>query len=205
MIVIISIFIFYRRFFSMDAKLEKNKISTNTVRSRVTTRDISQTGLLTALVFIATYFIQFKLPIFSQGGLVHTGTVVAYIAAVVFGPKKGALAGAFGMGIFDILSGWAIWAPFTFVIRGVMGYMLGKFAYANDKNGENIVYNIIGLVVSGAWMMGGYYLTEVFLYHNWITPIGSLPGDATQLAFALFLGVPIAAVLKKAFKRANII
>ena len=35
------------------------------------------------------------------------------------------LAGAFGMGLFDLLSGWTAWAPFTFIIVGAMGYVVG--------------------------------------------------------------------------------
>ncbi len=41
------------------------------------------------------------------------------------------------MSLFDLISGWTLWAPFTFIVRGVMGYLLGKIAWANGNNGNN--------------------------------------------------------------------
>ena len=60
-----------------------------------------------------------------NGGLIHLGNVPLFIAAFVYGKKTGAIAGAFGMGLFDLLSGWALWAPFTFIIVGAMGFLAG--------------------------------------------------------------------------------
>lgn len=169
------------------------------------TKDIVLTGLLTALVFVSTYFIQFRLPISINGGLVHMGNVMLFATAIVFGPKKGAIAGAFGMGLFDIVSGWAAWAPFTFVIRGVMGLIVGSVANANGRNGENIGYNILGILISSVWMIGGYYVAEGILYGNWVAPVTSIPGNITQLVVGLVLGVPLAIALKKIAKRANLV
>lgn len=65
-------------------------------------------------------FINIRLPLASTGGLVHLGNTMLFIAAIVFGKRKGVIAGAFSIGLFDLLSAWAIWAPFTFVVRGVI-------------------------------------------------------------------------------------
>ena len=56
-----------------------------------------------------------------------------FIVAIVFGKEKGAIAGAVGMAIFDLSSGWALWAPFTFVVRGIMGYMIGSIAWSKNR------------------------------------------------------------------------
>jgi len=167
------------------------------VKSKFKTKDMVETALLTALVFVATSFINIRLPIAASGGLVHLGTAMLVIASVVFGKEKGAIAGAVGMAIFDLSSGWALWAPFTFIIRGVMGYILGYISYSNNKKGENIIINIVALIISGVWMIGGYYLTEVILYGNWFSPIASVPGDITQIIMALIIGIPMAKILKK--------
>lgn len=89
---------------------------TKSTKSYTTTRvsDLIQTAMLIALVFVATLFINIKLPITANGGLVHLGTAMLFITSILFGPKKGAMAGAFGMGLFDLISGWTLWAPFTF-------------------------------------------------------------------------------------------
>lgn len=108
-------------------------------QTKVNTKDLVETALLVALVYIATRFINIRLPIAASGGLVHLGNTMLFISAIVFGPKKGAAAGAFGMGLFDLLSEWAMWAPFTFVVRGIMGYIIGKIAWSNGRNGDNML------------------------------------------------------------------
>ena len=165
--------------------------------SKFTTKDLVETALLTALVFVATAFINIKLPILSSGGLVHLGNVMLFAAAILFGKKKGAIAGAIGMALFDLSSGWALWAPFTFIVRGVMGYIVGAISYSKDRNGNNFLVNILAVVVSGIWMIIGYYITEVILYGNLLAPVASIPGNITQLAVGLVLGLPLAKILKK--------
>ena len=172
----------------------------NRTKSKFKTKDMVETALLTALVFVATYFINIKLPIAANGGLVHLGTAMLVIASVVFGKEKGAIAGAVGMAIFDLSSGWALWAPFTFLIRGAMGYVLGAISYSNNKNGENIILNIFAVIVSGILMIGGYYISEVILYGNWLSPMASIPGDITQIVMALIIGIPMAKILKRYVK-----
>ena len=175
-------------------------MQTSKINSNSKTRDLVETALLTALVFIATYWIQFQLPIGGNGGLVHLGTAMLFITSIVFGKKKGAISAAIGMALFDLLTGWGAWAPFTFVIRGIMGYVLGAIAYSGNRNGENIIVNTFAVILSGAWMIAGYYTTEVILYGNWLAPVASIPGDITQIVMALIIGIPMSKILKKYVK-----
>ena len=169
----------------------------NKERSKFSTKDLVETALLTTLVFVATAFINIRLPILSSGGLVHLGNVILFAAAILFGKKKGAIAGAVGMAIFDLSSGWALWAPFTLVVRGIMGYIVGTIAYSNNKNGDNFLIKILAVFVSGIWMIIGYYITEVILYGNLLAPVASIPGNITQLVVGLVLGLPLAKILKR--------
>ncbi|MCX8130528.1 MAG: ECF transporter S component [Clostridia bacterium] len=168
-----------------------------TVRTGLKARDIVITGLLIALVFISTKFINITLPVSINGGLIHLGNVALFMSAIVFGGRKGAAAGAFGMALFDIMSPYAAWAPFTFIVRGIMGYIIGSVAHAKGKNGNNVILNTAAIVLGGIWMMAGYYLTEVVLYGNWIAPVTSIPGNVTQIVIGAILGLPAAFALKK--------
>ncbi|MBQ1187873.1 MAG: ECF transporter S component, partial [Peptococcaceae bacterium] len=71
---------------------------------RHSTKDMVLAGMGIALVFVAT-LINIKLPI-GQGGLIHLGNVPLFLFAILFGRKTGAIAGAFGMGLFDLMGGW---------------------------------------------------------------------------------------------------
>nr|WP_106783163.1 ECF transporter S component [Lysinibacillus timonensis] len=165
--------------------------------TRNKTFDLIITALLIALVFVSTVFLNIKLPISANGGLVHLGTAMLFIASILFGPKKGAIAGSVGMALFDIVGGWTLWAPITFVARGLQGFIVGKIAWSSGRTGNSIALNLIGMIVSMPFMIAVYYVGEGILYGNWIAPMASIPGDLVQNILGLIIAIPVCVVLKK--------
>ena len=161
------------------------------------TLDLIMTSMLVALVFLSTFFLNIKLPISVNGGLVHLGTGMLFIASILFGPKKGALAGAIGMGLFDIVGGWLLWAPITIVARGLQGFIVGKIAWSNGRKGSRLALNVTATIVSIPFMIAVYYFGEVILYGNWIVPLTSIPGDLLQNALGMIIAIPVCVALKK--------
>ena len=161
------------------------------------TLDLIMTSMLVALVFLSTFFLNIKLPISVNGGLVHLGTAMLFIASILFGPKKGALAGAIGMGLFDLVGGWLLWAPITIVARGLQGFIVGKIAWSNGRKGSSLALNIMATIVSIPFMIAVYYFGEVILYGNWIVPLTSIPGDLLQNALGMIIALPVCIALKK--------
>lgn len=140
-------------------------------------------ALFIALTLVATWLINIRLPFMGSGGLIHLGNVPLFVAAMLFGRKTGAIAGAFGMGLFDLMSGWTAWAPFTFVIVGFMGYTVGLIA--EKKPFKNMTLNnILSIFLAIIIKIVGYYFTEVILYGNWVLPLGSVPGNILQVGVA---------------------
>lgn len=164
-------------------------------QTRTKTFDLVLTAILSAFVLIAT-MINIKLPI-GQGGLIHLGTAMLFIVAILFGPKKGALAGAIGMGLFDIFGGWAIWAPTTIVARALQGYIVGKIAWSNGHRGDNVNRNIWAAVASTPVMLAMYYIGQGIMYNNWVAPLASIPGDLIQSVVGLLIAIPLCLALKK--------
>lgn len=166
-------------------------------KSRTATYDLVITALFTALVYVATWLINIRLPLVGSGGLIHLGNVPLFVAGMLFGRKTGAWAGALGMGLFDLMSGWTAWAPFTFVIVGCMGYSIGLIAekkpfrsmFAND---------VLSVIVAIIIKIVGYYFAEVILYGNWVAPLGSIPGNIIQVGVA---GVIVVACIGQLRKR----
>ncbi|MGE8207294.1 ECF transporter S component [Heyndrickxia sp. NPDC080065] len=159
------------------------------------TKAIVINALFIALTLVATMFINIRLPIMGNGGLIHLGNVPLFIAALVYGKKTGAVVGAFGMGLFDLLSGWAIWAPFTFIIVGAMGFVVGLIS--EKVPGNRILVNTLAVAFALIIKVVGYYFAEVILYGNWIQPFGSIPGNIMQVVLAGIIVVPLAARIKK--------
>lgn len=169
----------------------------NSTSSSIHTKDLIITAMCIALVFVATLFLNIRLPISVNGGLVHLGTAMLFITTLLFGPKKGMIIGAVGMGLFDLFSGWTMWAPFTFVTRGLQAWIVGTIAYSAYRNANSIPFNVMGILVSVPVMLAGYYLCEGIIFGNWIAPATSIPGNLLQNAVGLVIAIPVVAALKK--------
>ncbi|OEC01814.1 membrane protein [Lysinibacillus sphaericus] len=161
------------------------------------TFDLILSAMLIALVFVATLTLNIKLPIKANGGLVHLGTGMLFIASILFGPKKGAIAGAIGMGLFDVVSGWTLWAPITIVARGLQGYIVGKIAWSNGRKGNSIAFNVLAMIISVPFMVAVYYVGEGILYANWVAPLTSIPGDLVQNVLGMIVAIPVCILLRK--------
>ena len=158
------------------------------------TLEIVIDALMIALTYIFTAFINVRLPIAANGGLIHLGCVPLFLSAILFGKRTGALAGAFGMGLFDLLSGWYLWSPFTFVIAGLMGWTIGTVVQKKQGFGRYTLAIALACVIK----IVGYYIAEGFIYGNWIAPVSSIPGNLVQVGAAAVVVLPVAGRLKKA-------
>ncbi|WAM32401.1 ECF transporter S component [Caldicellulosiruptor naganoensis] len=116
-------------------------------------------GLLAAAVFVLTFAI--KIPLLT--GYFNIGDVIIMIASILFGKGIGFLAGSFGSALADLAAGYLIYAPFTFIIKGLEGYFCGLIFEKLGKDKKQNLGFIISSVVSGIWMAVGYFLAEGFV------------------------------------------
>ncbi|CVK20697.1 ECF transporter S component [Sporomusa sphaeroides] len=162
-------------------------------------RSLNQTKLLVyaalgiALVFICTVFVNVRLPVAANGGLIHLGNVPLFIIAILYGRWLGALAGGIGMALFDVVGGWFLWAPFTLIIVGLMGYTVGAIC---EKN-QTLTAYVLALVVACIIKVVGYYGAEAIIYGNWLIPMTSIPGNLVQIGVASVIVLPVVLKLRK--------
>lgn len=156
-------------------------------------KELTITAMCIALTYIATAFINIRLPIQANGGLIHLGNTVLFVAAIVFGKKVGAIAGGVGMALFDLSGGWVMWAPFTLVIVATMGYIAGLVTQKSKKLGFQILAIVLALVIK----IVGYYFAEGVIYGNWIAPITSIPGNIVQVVMGGIIALPVIGSLRR--------
>lgn len=161
---------------------------------KYSTKELTIIALLIAIVFVATYLVQIPMP-FSQGGVIHVGDVAFMGIALLFGPHIGAIAGGAGMALFDILSPYAIWAPFTLVVRLAMGWLIGTVSHSGKSYGRDFRKNIVALIASLPILIGGYYAAEAIIYGNWIAPIQSIAGNLGQYTVGVVGGLALNRIL----------
>lgn len=157
------------------------------------TRSITITALSAALIFLFTWVVRVPGPI--TGGLVHMGNVPFFVASIVYGPYVGAIAGAIGMGMFDIFSGYIAWAPITVITCLIMGYVLGNVA--KRFNTKNL---IIGFVLMVVIKVLGYYFGEAIMYKSFVTPFASIPGNIVQILLSAVVVFIIIKPIRKGLK-----
>lgn len=177
--------------------------------SSIKTIDIVQISLMAAITFIATSVIHF--PTFM--GVLHFGDSMIFLAAILFGRKKAAISSSVGMCLFDLMSGYTTWAPFTFVIKGIMAYIAGTIAYRKGYNGNNISNNIFAFVVSGLFMIAAYYLGGAIILtfmskdmtftfaQSLIVSLKDIPTNILQVVGGVVLALPLIAALKNKIGR----
>lgn len=104
----------------------------NQTKSKFTTRDIVSIGLFAALSFVALYI---KIDIPSPVGkpFLHMGNMFTILAALLFGSVVGGASGSIGMGLWDILNGYAQYAYKTFILKFGIGFFVGLVASKGNK------------------------------------------------------------------------
>lgn len=162
-------------------------------KTNIRALDIVQVALMAAMAFVVTYVIE--IPVGTKAVL-HLGDTIVFAGAILLGKKKAALAAAIGMGLFDLLSPYAVWAPFTFVIKGLMAYIAGAIAFRKGYEGKNVVNNIFAFIVAGIFMIVGYYFAGGVIYKSLVVAIGDIPGNILQVAAGLVLSLPLIKALR---------
>lgn len=71
--------------------------------NKLTTREIVELSLFSALIALSIQF--FRIPVGPQ--FIHFGNALVVVAALIYGARKGALVATVGLGVFDILNGYA--------------------------------------------------------------------------------------------------
>lgn len=155
-----------------------------------TTSKLVITGAFAAMITIMTAYIC-HIPYGANGGYVHFGDTLIYIAAV-FLPKPYALAAAaIGGGMADLLTA-PMWAPATVAIK-----MLIVLPFTSKSRKVLVPQNMIAPVIAAVISAGGYYLAEGILFGTFVAPLASLAGSAIQSGGSALLFWVAAPALEK--------
>lgn len=161
------------------------------------------TAMMTAMVMIATAF--FKIP--NAMGYIHLGDGFVLLAAIILPKKYACFAGGVGAGLADIYGGYAVWAPWTLVIKIVMVLIVQlffDFLTKRASNGKHIA-KIAGIpfaeffayVLAVLWTVSGYYVAQGFISGNWAAPVADVPGNVLQAAVGSIIAILVSVTLGK--------
>lgn len=159
---------------------------------RTRTQKIASSALLAALIFITTRFISIPLP---AVGYVNMGDGLVILAGWMLSPWYGFLAAGIGSALSDVLSPFVVYAPATFVVKGLMAVIV-HFVFKTLKQKNKIVAGVSGGLIAEIAMVGGYLLFESVLY-GFKTAVVSVPFNCIQGLVGLVIGVILVSVFSK--------
>lgn len=128
-------------------------------------------------------------------GFLNFGEIVIYTAAFLFGGVVGGLAGGVGAAAADVLLGFAFFAPITFVVKGLEGFVVGRLA------GESTRSKAVAVAAGAPIMIVGYVLAVAY-FEGVPAAVGrELPIDVLQAVVGFVIALPLSEALKSRVPR----
>lgn len=152
---------------------------------------IAFTGMFAALVFLATWAIH--VPVGMNGGYVHFGDALVYLAASMLPLPFAMAASAIGAGLSDLLSpGAAIWAIPTVIIKSLCCL---PFTCKNPR--IMCRRNIMALVIAWLISMVGYGIATAVIAGSVAVALAEAPFSIVQSGGSALCFLLIAAALDR--------
>ena len=160
------------------------------------------TALILGLIMLSTAV--FKIPVPLTQGYVHLGDTMIFLGVLVLGRKNGCIAAGIGSALADVMAGYAMYAPWTLVVKGLMAFVMATFIDAvakKEKNSLKIaglpVAEVIGMFLGGVIMVAGYFAADGFLAGNMAAGVLGVPANIGQFIVGMVLASALAAALYK--------
>ena len=151
-------------------------------------RFICFAGIFTAIVFVFTAYLHIP----SHNGYTHIGDGFIYLAACLLPLPYAIFVGAAGALLADCLSGFAVWAPASVIIKATAVLF---FSYKSKKIVS--LRNVLALIPASILCIGGYYIYEAVITGNFITPLSGIAGYITQSVLSSILFVALGLAMDK--------
>lgn len=155
------------------------------------TKTIAVTGIFSALTVLLTLI---HMPLPGGTGYIHFGDGIIYLASCILPAPYSVFAAAIGGALADLLSGFGVWAPFTFVIKA-LNTVPFIIAYKYMKKDRIISKpTVTAAVISSILTVGLYCVASGVLYGNFAAAAAEIPGSIIQAtgSFVIFFLVGMA-------------
>ena len=163
------------------------------MKRKKTVTQLTMSALFAALTAVTTaYIFHIPMAVFGGQGYVHIGDAVIFLCAGLLPAPYACAAAAIGGTLADVLSGAALWAPFTFIIKAAVA-----LCFTAKKPHILCKRNFLALIAACLITVAGYYLAEGILYSNFVTPVYSITGNVIQSVASAVLYLVLALALDK--------
>lgn len=189
-------------------------------RQRVNTRTLALAAMFAALCYIGFTFLRIDIPVGTEKTAFHLGNVFCVLGALYLGGLWGGAAGAVGMTIADLTTGYVTSAPKTFFLKLCIGLITGLIAHKcfriNKITGDKGRLTLAALLSSLAGMafnvvadpmVGYFYKTYLLGIPQDAAVLWAKIGAVTTLVnavIAVIASTVLYLALRPALKRTNL-
>ena len=153
-------------------------------------KKIVMASLMAALCCVATMIIKIPTPL---KGYLNLGDAIVLLSGWLLSPGYGFLAAGIGSALADVFSGYMVYAPATFVIKGVMA-LVTYYCFKYKKDGR--LPRLISGSLAEFVMVFGYFIFESCLY-GVVPSLANIPANAIQGVAGLLIGIRIMKIFEK--------
>ncbi len=147
------------------------RINTKT-KSKTSTKQLTITALFAALICVTTAYI-FHIPFGANGGYIHIGDTLIYLAAAILPAPYAMLAGALGGFLADLFTA-PVWAIATLIIKALMTVPFISSGKIVNKR------NVFALFAATIISVAGYWVAEFIIFGNAAVALVSIVSSLIQ-------------------------
>ena len=151
------------------------------------------TSMFAALICVATMIIKLPSPI---GGYINVGDGIVLLCGWTLGPMYAFFAAGIGSALADIFAGYILYAPATFVIKGLMALFAWIAFYTLSKRIKPFSARLIGGIGAEVFMVCGYLFFESFIY-GFNSSLVNVPANAVQAVVGIIIGMLLVTLFDK--------
>lgn len=206
-----------------NQRLERRRVMSNNTNTATGSAKVSNSSAIknvvlaaafAALTLLATSVLKIPTPTM---GYIHIGDTFVILSGIFLGPLLGGLAAGIGSGLSDLLGGYPVWAPGTFVIKFLTA-MVAAFVFkafekaAASKNKKLFVAAVpISGVIGEIVMVIGYFFYNIIMmiFANGgasdvtfaaaaVESAAEIPFNLVQAAVGIVLSTILYPIIKKA-------
>lgn len=179
-------------------------------------KKLALAALFAALSYIGFQVFRFDIPVGTEKTAFHLGNTFVALGALFIGGAMGGAAGAVGLTIADLTSGYATSAPKTFILKLFIGLIVGFIAHRGFKINEisekrkllfatvlsatgGLLFNIVADPLVG-YLYKQYVLgmpQEISAAFAKIAALTTSVNAVTSVVFATLLYLALRPILKK--------
>lgn len=184
----------------------KSTATNKNLESYKAVKRIALTGLMAALCYIGFALFKIDIVVGTEKTAFHFGNVFCVLGALLLGGPWGGLAGAIGMTIADLTTGYVTSAPKTFLLKLMIGLIVGlvahKLFHLSHKHSPKYVIGVT-ILSSAAGMIFNIFADPLVGYFYKLYILG-IPQDiatafAKMSAVTTFVNAIIAVIAASIF------